>query len=115
MATKKAYDLAVKIGSYEKDGETKGRYQNIGVMLEKDDGGRFIILEPWFNLAGVAHESGKGVMVSMFEPRADEGRHEASKAKQSPAAQSATRQSPFGDGSQRPAASSDGFQDDVPF
>ena len=113
MATKKAYDLAVKIGSYEKDGETKGRYQNIGVMLEKDDGGRFIILEPWFNLAGVAHEAGKGVMVSMFEPRADDGRHDAPKSKQGPAVQPA-RQSPFGDGSQRPA-NSDGFQDDIPF
>ena len=69
MATKKAYDLTVKIGTYESNGETKGRYQTIGVMLEKDDGGRFIILEPWFNPAGVPHEPGKGIMVSLFEPK----------------------------------------------
>ena len=30
MATKK-YDVVVKVGSYEKDGETKGKYLNIGV------------------------------------------------------------------------------------
>jgi hypothetical protein len=112
MATKKVYDLSVKIGTYEKDGETKGRYQNIGVMLEKDDGGRFIIMESWFNPAGVPHEAGKGIMVSMFEPRQDDGQSRP-QSKQGPAAQPA-RQSPFGDGSKSPA-SADGFTDDVPF
>ena len=112
MATKKVYDLSVKIGTYEKDGAEKGRYQNIGVMLEKDDGGRFIILESWFNPAGVPHEAGKGIMVSMFEPRQDDGRQEAPRAKQGPAAQPA-RQSPFGDGGKQPPAES--FEDSVPF
>jgi hypothetical protein len=71
MATKKAYDLCVAVGKYEKDGKEKNRYQTVGVVLEKDDGGKFIILEPWFNPAGVAHEAGKGVMLSMFEPKAN--------------------------------------------
>jgi len=113
MATKKIYDLAVKIGSYESNGETKGRYQNIGVVLEKDDGGRFIIMEPWFNPAGIAHEAGKGIMVSMFEPRAkDEPDRQQPAARQGPAAQPAPRQSPF---SQPAAPSADGFVDEIPF
>lgn len=68
MATKKIYDLAVKVGSYQKDGQEKGRYQNIGAVLQKDDGGKFLIIESWFNPAGIAHEPGKGIMVSMFDP-----------------------------------------------
>lgn len=71
MATKKAYDLCVAVGKYEKDGKEKNRYQTVGVVLEKDDGGKFIILEPWFNPAGIPHETGKGVMLSMFSPKAD--------------------------------------------
>jgi len=71
MATKKAYDLCVAVGKYEKDGKEKNRYQTVGVVLEKDDGGKFIILEPWFNPAGIPHEAGKGIMLSMFEPKAD--------------------------------------------
>jgi hypothetical protein len=69
MATKKVYDLAVAVGKYTSEGKEKNRYQNIGVMLERDDGGRFMILETWFNPAGIPHEPGKGIMVSMFEPR----------------------------------------------
>jgi len=115
MATKKVYDLSVKIGTYEKDGETKGRYQNVGVVLEKDDGGRFIILESWFNPAGVLHEAGKGVMVSMFEPRESDGRQNAPRSgRQGPVAQPAQRQSPFGDGGKAPASAGE-FQEDIPF
>jgi hypothetical protein len=36
----KLYDVAVKTGSYtDKSGATKGRYENIGVMMEGDNGG----------------------------------------------------------------------------
>ena len=43
MATK-VYDIAVKTGEYQKDGQTKGRYKNIGVVMKGDDGS-FIILD----------------------------------------------------------------------
>lgn len=77
MATKKIYDLAVKVGSYEKDGKEKGRYQNIGAVLQKDDSGKFMILETWFNPAGCPHESGKGIIVSMFDPEKKSGQASA--------------------------------------
>lgn len=64
---KKLYDLAVKTGEYEKDGHTKGRYLNIGAIMEKDDGGRFILLNRTFNPAGVPNpENRDNLIVSMF-------------------------------------------------
>ena len=65
---KKLYDLAVKTGTYEKDGETKNRYENVGSVMEKDDGGRFILLNRTFNPAGVPNpENRSNVILSMFK------------------------------------------------
>ena len=67
---KKLYDLAVKVGSYQKDGQEKGRYQNIGAVMEKDDGGKFIIMNRTFNPAGVPNPDNKdSLLVSMFKPK----------------------------------------------
>ena len=71
---KKVYDLAVKTGTYQKNGETKGRYQNIGSVMEGDNG-QFIILDRTFNPAGVPNPDNKSsVIVSMFAPREDGGK-----------------------------------------
>ena len=60
--SKKVYDLAVKLG--EKN------WLNVGAVLEKDDGGRFIILERSFNPAGVPNPDNKSsLIISMFEPK----------------------------------------------
>lgn len=45
MATTKVYDLAVKVGEYEVNGEKKNRYKNIGAVFQKDDGGEYIALD----------------------------------------------------------------------
>jgi hypothetical protein len=73
MATRK-YDLAVKTGSYtDRDGKQKNRYQNIGVIMQGDDGGHYALLDPLINLAAVPREAGKDrVMVSMFQPNNDQ-------------------------------------------
>lgn len=73
MATRK-YDLAVKTGSYtDRDGKQKNRYQNIGVIMQGDDGGHYALLDPLINLAAVPREPGKDrVMVSMFQPNNDQ-------------------------------------------
>lgn len=67
---KKLYDLTVKTGEYQSQGETKSRYQTIGSMLESDDGKPFLMLSRWFNPAGVPSKEGSdSILVSCFEPR----------------------------------------------
>lgn len=73
MATK-LYDLAVKTGEYQSEGKTKGRYVNVGAVMQNDEGGKFIFLERWFNPAGVINPDGRSnVILSMFEPRQNDG------------------------------------------
>lgn len=69
MATKQ-YDIAVKTGEYKNSqGETKSRYQNIGAVIQGDNG-PYILLERWFNPAGIANPDGRSnVLLSLFEPR----------------------------------------------
>ena len=68
--------LAAKVGSYEKDGQTKGRYVQLGVILSSDNG-EYILLDPSVSLAGVytqqmvharktGGKSGEKVLVSIF-------------------------------------------------
>lgn len=59
------YDLAVKTGEYEKDGQTKGRYKNVGALW-KNDNGHFITLDKTFNPAGVDSD-GDRIFISCFE------------------------------------------------
>lgn len=71
---KVVYNLAVVVGSYVKDGKDKNRYQNVGIMMENNDGGRFILLDRTFNPAGCPNPENKDkVLISMFEPKDREG------------------------------------------
>ncbi|MBF9235546.1 hypothetical protein [Microvirga alba] len=104
---RKLYDLAVKTGEYtDGSGAKKGRWQNVGAVMQNDDGGKFIMLAKWFNPAGVPDLSGKGagsesILLSMFEPK---GANDNGGGQQS----SATRQA-----AQRPAPAP--ADDDIPF
>lgn len=72
----KLYDAAVKVGSYEKNGETKNKYKNIGVVL-KGDKGPYLLLDRTFNPAGVPNPDNKeSVLVSFFEPKEDKPKQE---------------------------------------
>lgn len=65
----KIRDIVVSTGTYQKDGQTKNRYQNVGVMMKNDDGGEFIILHRWFNPAGIPNPDNKdSVLLSCFKP-----------------------------------------------
>lgn len=69
----KKYDLAVKTGSYERNGETKNRYENIGAVWQGENG-PYITLKRSFNPAGVLFKEGSdSIIVSCFEPRDEQG------------------------------------------
>jgi len=95
MATIK-YDLAVKTGEYtDREGNTKGRYENIGKVFQGNDG-FFLVLKRTFNPAGVPNpEDRDSILVSMFAPR-EQG------------SQPTQQQAPS-------APQGGGFNDDIPF
>lgn len=98
MAAKKVKDLAVKTGSYTVNGETKGRYKNVGSLMKSDDGNFFILLDKTFNPAGVPGDPDRdNILISVFDLR-DQG--------EAPPQRQATQR-------QQPAADIDG--DSVPF
>lgn len=82
MATKK-YDLAIKTGEYESQGQKKGRYQNIGSVMQGDNG-PYIMLNALFvssQLNGIANrERRDSLLVSMFEPKGEGGQRTGAKA-----------------------------------
>lgn len=76
-------DIVAKIDEYEKDGETKGRYTKIGVILSNENG-EYILMDPTVNLAGVlmkqrvlAQKQGKkggdSVICSIFDRNENQG------------------------------------------
>lgn len=66
----KLYDVTVKTGSYtDAQGQPKGRYENIGVMMQGDNG-PYLMLKRTFNPAGVPNEDNRDtVLCSLFEPK----------------------------------------------
>ena len=65
----KLYDAVVKTGEYVDDqGNTKGRYENVGSVMQGDNG-MFLILKRTFNPAGLPNPENKdSAIVSFFEP-----------------------------------------------
>lgn len=76
----KKYDVVAVTGSYEKNGETKKKYRNVGVMMEGEHG-PYILLERSFNPAGVPSKNGESIILNLFEPKMkEEGYKAAAKA-----------------------------------
>jgi len=69
---RKVKNLSVKTREYvDGQGNKKANWQNIGVVMENDQGKQFILIDRWVNLAGLPDFSGKpnpsAAMVSMFD------------------------------------------------
>ena len=68
--SKKIKDVVVKTGSYDVNGEQKGRYENVGVLMEDDQGGQYVLLKRTFNPAGVINpDNRESVTLSFFDPK----------------------------------------------
>ena len=66
----KKYDAVVKTGSYtDNAGESKGRYENVGSVMENDKGELYMILKTTFNPAGAKVEGKDCIIVSFYEPK----------------------------------------------
>jgi len=73
MAYTHVKDIAVKTGSYTKDGQTKGRYLNVGKVLRGDDGKELFMLNTTFNPAGVPNpENRDTVILSIFDVKGNQ-------------------------------------------
>jgi hypothetical protein len=83
MANVKKYDLAVKTGTYIKNGEEKGRYESVGAIWEGDKG-VYMVMKRTFNPAGVPFKDGSdSIFLSMFEPK-EEQREQGNSSKAMP-------------------------------
>ena len=101
MAARKTHDLAVVTREYQNNqGETKKQWLTIGARIEYDDGGASLLIERWFNPAGMPGDG--AVRISMFEPKSRD-------AQQSPPQQARNYTN------QKTGAPEVDLNDDIPF
>lgn len=64
----KTRDLVVKTGEYQDgSGAMKPKWLNVGSIIQRDDGGEFIIFDRHFNPAGLPNpENRSTIIISMF-------------------------------------------------
>lgn len=108
MASKKVKDLAAKVGTYQKDGETKNRYRNVGSLMKHEDGSFFILMDRTFNPAGVPGDNDRdNILISVFDLRDDSAAQPQSGP--APPAKREQRAAPKND------TAADFGNDDIPF
>ncbi len=113
MSSKIKHELCVVTGHYvDREGKEKNQWQKVGVELETETGGRIILLNRWFNPAGIADPENRGtVMLSLFDPRAP-GDHAQKPASTGLSASDFTPEAPAAPGGEKKP---DDFVDDIPF
>jgi hypothetical protein len=114
MSTHIKHDLCVAVDKYTVAGQEKTRWQKVGVELETEQGGRFILLERWFNPAGIPDDGRGSVMLSKFDPKEAHGEARSGQDDNRPARASANATAtPPAKSQQVPTV--DDFMDDIPF
>lgn len=73
MSAKVKYNITCKVGSYtDREGNSKGKYKTVGMVMEKDDNSRFIFIDPLFNFGAVNRGEKDMVICSLMEPKEKE-------------------------------------------
>lgn len=114
MASRKIRDVVVKVGEYtdRNTGETKGRFENVGALMQNDDdsGSLFIMLKRTFNPAGVPNQDGReSILLSCYVPNNQrEGQRQGGGNQQQ-------RQQSYADQRGGSYDSSRNIDDDIPF
>lgn len=107
MAIRKTHDITIKIGEYEVNGDKKGRYLNIGSMMEGDNG-PFLLLNAYnlpmeLNYLANPKRSDK-IIASLFEVKSDDNK---------PKAKATDKRGNIGKGDSTQRG--DDFGDEIPF
>ena len=100
--------LTVKIGEYVNgQGETKGRYANIGVIMTSNDGGEFALIDPTVCLGGIfalqqAYNASQGkapsdrIMTGIYEENSQQqGQQQNAPQQQAPRQQAPNQQQQY--------------------
>jgi hypothetical protein len=110
---KKKFDCVVAVGEYQDaQGETKTRWQNVGAVLQTDNG-HMMLLDRTFNPAGMVNPDGRtNVIINLFEPQERQqpqhGNGHAQQSRSQPQRQAQRQPAP------QPAGGGDaGFDDDL--
>lgn len=72
MPSKVIYDLTIKNGEYNTNGESKPRWVNIGKIMRTDDRTRdpYFLIDPSINFAAFPREPGRDMVIgSCFKPK----------------------------------------------
>lgn len=78
--SKKIYDVVARVGSFidPQSGEEKGKFENVGAVIENSNGGMNLLLSKTFNPAGLAQPDKESVILSLFEPKPKQGMQQPS-------------------------------------
>lgn len=67
--SKKKYDVVAAVGKYtDQYGQEKTRWQTVGAVLQTEKG-HCLLIEKWFNPAGLAEPNQSSVLLNLFEPQ----------------------------------------------
>ena len=66
----KLYDLCVATRTYKSNGQDKTNWENVGALLQNDEGKKFIMLKAHFNPAAIQRKEGsESIIISMFKSK----------------------------------------------